>query len=162
MGFSMQEYWSGLPCPSPGDLSDPYDQTPVIKPMYQTCISHIANWFFTAEPPGKALKPYRCYNNLPTNNYNLSFYSRYVWICRYQPKGGKCRCFISFRSGYVWLKSASCRSKTNLSSYWVCPPFLGYPLDLKIHRHPGNTRRASHLPSITIQWFWCQKWELCL
>ena len=20
MGFSMQEYWSGLPCPSPGDL----------------------------------------------------------------------------------------------------------------------------------------------
>ena len=23
MGFSRQEYWSGLPCPSPGDLSDP-------------------------------------------------------------------------------------------------------------------------------------------
>ena len=23
MGFSSQEYWSGLPCPSPGDLSDP-------------------------------------------------------------------------------------------------------------------------------------------
>jgi len=22
MGFSRQEYWSGLPCPSPGDLSD--------------------------------------------------------------------------------------------------------------------------------------------
>ena len=22
MGFSMQEYWSGLPCPPPGDLSD--------------------------------------------------------------------------------------------------------------------------------------------
>ena len=23
MGFSRQEYWNGLPCPSPGDLSDP-------------------------------------------------------------------------------------------------------------------------------------------
>ena len=23
MGFSWQEYWSGLPFPSPGDLSDP-------------------------------------------------------------------------------------------------------------------------------------------
>ena len=22
MGFSTQEYWSGLPCPSPGDLPD--------------------------------------------------------------------------------------------------------------------------------------------
>ena len=23
VGFSRQEYWSGLPCPPPGDLSDP-------------------------------------------------------------------------------------------------------------------------------------------
>ena len=23
MGFSRQEYWSGLPCPPPGDLLDP-------------------------------------------------------------------------------------------------------------------------------------------
>ena len=23
MGFSRQEYWSGLPCPPPGDLADP-------------------------------------------------------------------------------------------------------------------------------------------
>ena len=23
MGFSREEYWSGLPCPSPGDLPDP-------------------------------------------------------------------------------------------------------------------------------------------
>ena len=28
MGFSRQEYWSGLPFPSPGDLTDP-----VIKPV---------------------------------------------------------------------------------------------------------------------------------
>jgi len=35
MGFSRQEYWSGLPCPSPGDLPDPG-----IEPMslLSTCI----------------------------------------------------------------------------------------------------------------------------
>ena len=26
MGFSRQEYWSGLPCPLPADLSGPKDQ----------------------------------------------------------------------------------------------------------------------------------------
>ena len=28
-GFSRQEYWSGLPCPPPGDLSQPWDWTQV-------------------------------------------------------------------------------------------------------------------------------------
>ena len=27
MGFSRQEYWSGLPCPPPGDLRDPVNET---------------------------------------------------------------------------------------------------------------------------------------
>ena len=31
MGFSRQEYWSGLPCPFPGDLPNPG-----IKPMSLT------------------------------------------------------------------------------------------------------------------------------
>ena len=26
MGFSRQEYWSGLPCPPPGDLPDPWSE----------------------------------------------------------------------------------------------------------------------------------------
>jgi len=30
MGFSRQEYWSGLPCPPPGDLPNPG-----IKPLSQ-------------------------------------------------------------------------------------------------------------------------------
>ena len=29
MGFSRQEYWSGLPCPPPGDLPPPRDRTHV-------------------------------------------------------------------------------------------------------------------------------------
>ena len=31
MGFTRQEYWSGLPCPPPGDLPDPE-----IKPVSPT------------------------------------------------------------------------------------------------------------------------------
>jgi len=43
MGFLRQEYWSGLPFPSPGDLPDPG-----IKPASP----ELAGGFYT-EPPGK-------------------------------------------------------------------------------------------------------------
>ena len=41
MGFSRQEYWSGLPCPPPGDLSDPG-----LKPASFTSLA-LAGRFFT-------------------------------------------------------------------------------------------------------------------
>ena len=44
MGFSRQEYWSGLPFPSLGDLPDPG-----IKPVSTA----LADGFFTTELPGK-------------------------------------------------------------------------------------------------------------
>ena len=44
MGFPRQEYWSGLPFPSPEDLPDPG-----IEPVSPA----LAGGFFTAEPPGK-------------------------------------------------------------------------------------------------------------
>ena len=47
LGFSRQEYWSGLSCPSPVD-SPPRDRTCI------SCGSRIAGRFFSAEPLGKA------------------------------------------------------------------------------------------------------------
>ena len=47
MGFSRQEYWSGLPFPSPGDLPDPG-----IEPMSPTLEADALN----SEPPGKPLR----------------------------------------------------------------------------------------------------------
>ena len=47
MEFSRQEYWSGLPFPSPGDLPNPG-----IKPMFLASPA-LAGEFFTTEPPGK-------------------------------------------------------------------------------------------------------------
>ena len=44
MGIPRQEYWNGLPFPSPGGLPDPG-----IKPTS----SALAAGFSTAEPPGK-------------------------------------------------------------------------------------------------------------
>ena len=43
MEFSKQEYWSGLPCPSPGDFPDPG-----IEPAYFTYLA-LAGGFFTPE-----------------------------------------------------------------------------------------------------------------
>ena len=44
VGFSRQEYWSGLPFPSPEDLPDPE-----IKPLPPA----LTGGFFTTESPGK-------------------------------------------------------------------------------------------------------------
>ena len=46
MGFHRQEYWSGLPCPPPGNLPDPGGRTHV---SYISCIGrqilhHLATW----------------------------------------------------------------------------------------------------------------------
>ena len=49
VGFSRQEYWSGLAFPSPGDLPDPG-----IEPVSPA----LTGSFFTTEPPGKPTLKY--------------------------------------------------------------------------------------------------------
>ena len=46
MGFSWQEYWSGLPCPPPGELPDPGIEP--TSPALQVNS-------LPTEPPGKSL-----------------------------------------------------------------------------------------------------------
>ena len=57
MGFSRQEYWSGLPFPSPGDLSDPGIKlrSPALQADALPC-----------EPPGKPLS-----KNITNANYTI-------------------------------------------------------------------------------------------
>ena len=50
MGFSRQEYWSGLPFPSPGDLPHPG-----IKPRSPALKADA----LPSEPPGKSSNAYR-------------------------------------------------------------------------------------------------------
>ena len=51
MGFSRQEYWSGWPFPSPGDLPDPG-----IEPRSPALQADA----LLSEPPGKSLKISKC------------------------------------------------------------------------------------------------------
>ena len=53
MGFPRQEYWSGLPFLSLGDLSDPR-----IEPVSCMCPA-LTGGFFTAEPSEKARVMYQ-------------------------------------------------------------------------------------------------------
>ena len=48
MGFSKQEYWSGLPFPPPGDLPDPGIEPSSLEPPA------LADRFFTTVPAGKS------------------------------------------------------------------------------------------------------------
>ena len=47
-GFSRQEYWSGLPCPPPGDLSDPGIESASLTPPA------LAGSFFTTSAAWEA------------------------------------------------------------------------------------------------------------
>ena len=58
MGFPRQEYWSGLPFPSPGDLPNSgIDLTSFVFPA-------LAGGFFTTEPLIKLLPDKRFYAGL--------------------------------------------------------------------------------------------------
>ena len=70
MGFSRQEYWSGLPCPPPGDLPDPGNEP--ISPASPA----LAGRFLTADPLGKLI-----------NNQNLSPHSSGGWEVQDQDAG---------------------------------------------------------------------------
>ena len=52
MGFFRQEYWSGLPCPPPGDFSDPG-----IEPV-SLMSSALAGGFFTTSAAWEVLWPW--------------------------------------------------------------------------------------------------------
>ena len=52
MGSSRQEYWNGLPCPSPGDISNPGIKP---SPLYVSCI-------------GRTVLYHQCYLGIPYNS----------------------------------------------------------------------------------------------
>ena len=67
MGFSRQEYWSGVPFPSPGNLPNPG-----IKPRSLA----LQTGTLTSEPPGKP--------NIVNNNNNSKIAKfHYIFIINY-------------------------------------------------------------------------------
>ena len=70
MGFSRQEYWSGLPFPSPGDLLDPG-----IEPRSPALEADA----LTSEPPGKP----NMYTYMHINVYTYILIHMYTFIYMY-------------------------------------------------------------------------------
>ena len=62
MGFSRQEYWSGLPFPPPADLPDA-GMVPASPAL--------ADGFFPTEPPGKPQKALWDYENIKCEHHRL-------------------------------------------------------------------------------------------
>ena len=69
MGFSRQEYCSGLPCHPPGDLPDPQiEPTPLMSPA-------LTGGFFTTVKTGKSQTPsYLTVTTLSADNSSLPLY----------------------------------------------------------------------------------------
>ena len=67
IGFSRQEYWYGLPFPSPGDLPDPWIESVSLT------FPELAGGFFTTKSPGKPLN--NSTSNLNPKSRDLSSFS---------------------------------------------------------------------------------------
>ena len=67
MGFSKQEYWSGLPCPPPGDLPNPR-----IEPNSLA----LAGGFFTTSTTWEALYTFGKYSHHPKKYNHIEDFSR--------------------------------------------------------------------------------------
>ena len=75
MGFSRQEYWSGLPFPPLGEFPNP-----VIKLMSPVSPA-LAGRFFTTEPPGKSYRSfYTTINPHHANNVALNILEKCLQI----------------------------------------------------------------------------------
>ena len=75
MGFPRQEYSSGLPLPSPGNLPEPGIE--LVSPA-------LADRFFTTEPPGKPMIHYIYKNSVFSDKENVGHVSRRKQGFQYQ------------------------------------------------------------------------------
>ena len=65
LGFSRQEYWSGLPFPPPGDLPDPG-----IEPQYLTSLT-LAGKFFTTSFNLLTYYYFKCPQKILLSTFNI-------------------------------------------------------------------------------------------
>ena len=98
MGFPRQEYWSGLPCPSPQDLPVPgikpvspdwqMDSLPLIQlgsPLYPTCVCVSARSFLTLCSPADCSLPGSSCWDCPGKNTEVGSHFLLQWV--FPPQG---------------------------------------------------------------------------
>ena len=126
MGFSRQEYWSGLPFPPPGYLPNPG-----IEPMSLVSPA-LAGRFFTTAPPGKPLLGEG--GNYHAHGWKQS--NRKGWISQV------CNCFTFIMT--VQFSPQSCPT--------LCNPMNRSTPGLPVHHHlPEFTQTHVHRVGDAIQ-----------
>ena len=112
MGFPRQEYWSGLPFHSPGDLPNPG-----IEPVSPA----LAGRFFPTEPPGKPLFSHYMVGGEGDNNSDCTglLWALAKWpiqclAYRYSVLGGTICWPFSQRRPFILFRD-------NLNREWGCP-----------------------------------------
>ena len=112
LGFSRQEYWSGLPFPSPGDLPDSG-----IEPASPASASR----FFPTEPPRRSpLACQGCHNKIPQTGKpkQHEYISSQLWRLKVQDQSAN-RASV-FQSFISWL------ANDHLSAVSSHGPFSDY------------------------------------
>ena len=128
MGFSRQEYRSGLPCPPPGALPDPG-----IEPCL-LCPQHWLVGSFTPEPPGKldfsrqeywSGLPFRTPGDLPDKGLELTSLAYFALAGRFFTTSAtwKAVYWLAFMPGTMWgILSPSQRQIMGTSRWeWSSP-----------------------------------------
>ena len=134
-GFSRQEYWSGLPCPPPGDLSNPG-----IKPRSPT----LQTDSLPSESPGKPKNTgvgnllFSRVSSSPRNSVCM-----YVYVCI---------CICMYMYVYVCMYVCMKWLLSHFSCAWLCEPMdcstPGFPVH---HQLPELTQTHVHRASDAIQ-----------
>ena len=146
MEFPRQEYWSELPFPSPGDLSDP--ETEPESPA-------LADRFFTAEPPGKPL-PLWCQL---TNQ--IAKFSGALWA--------NCEMWLAWNpphhKGNIYTMEINCKSgvsaylfEVSLSVYTIKKHQSSHSW-LFLHCQEIEWLWTSHTTSLTFSLFIYKRWS---
>ena len=155
MGFSRQEYWNGLPFPSPGDFPNPgikpIDPNPGIKPA-------LAGGFFTTEPPGKPsfrLLAYNAATRKAAFCFTSSCFS--LLLCIY------CICTSIYKMGFpggLAGKESTCKAgEPSLIPGWGSSPGeeIGHPLQYSWASLVAQ--KVKNPPAMWETWVRCLGWE---
>ena len=131
MGFSRQEYWNGLPFPSPGDLPDPGIESG--SPAFQADT-------LTSEPPGKP-HIYAQFSSVQSLSHVRLF--AIPWIAARQAS-------LSVTNSWSSLKLMSIESVMPSSHLILCSPlFLLPPIPPSI-RVFSNAHEAAKVPEFQL------------
>ena len=94
MGFFRQEYWSELPCPPPGDLSDPgIKLVSIMSPVS-------AGRFFSTRPTLEAHK----FFPLDFKSLDFGSFTSLIWILQSLTTTVLFLCFCIYLPGFISLE----------------------------------------------------------